>query len=152
MQSLLQERNKTRYLPGPIFRSRPFICLGCFPMSPGVLHVVIGLTDFPVGLALTALGFVDVMHYIGDSAVQFVQRMRGALGKESSVPSFRRGAMVSRSCVVRAMFVRVMLFRLVVVGVMLVGMMLVRLVVIRAMSIRMMIFGAPVPACLCKLL
>jgi hypothetical protein len=137
MQSLLQQRNKTRYLPLPVFRGSPFIRFGCFPVSPGVLHVVVGLTHFPLGLMLTALGFVDVMHHIRDSAVQFVQHMRGALGKDNSVPSFRRGAMVSRSCVVRAMFVRVMLFRLVVV---------------RTMSVRMMIFGAPVPACLCKLL
>jgi len=75
MQGLLEQSNKTRYLPCPIFSGRPLICLGRFPMSPGVLHVVVGLTDFPVGLTLTAFGFVDVVHHIRDSAVQVVQHM-----------------------------------------------------------------------------
>src|SRR6202050_2493449 len=70
-QSLLQQHNKTRYLPLSILRSRPLIRFGCIPVSPGILHVIVGLAHLPFGLTLAALGFGDVMHHIGVSIVQF---------------------------------------------------------------------------------
>ena len=143
VQSLLQQREKTRYLPRPIFRGRAFVCLGLEPMDPRILHVILGIAHLPLGRTLTPLGFIDAVDYIRDSVAQFAQHLRGTLWRDkNSIPSFRRTLVVSRSRVVRPVFF---------------GAMLVRVVFVRAMRIRAMFFGTmflgpPVPACLCNLL
>jgi len=105
-------------------------------MSSGILYVVVGLAHLPISLTLTAFGFRDIMHHIRDSVVQLVEHVRGTLCDDDSIPCLRWGLVASRSRVVWPVFV-VVLFRAMFV---------------RAMRIRAMFLGAPVPACLCKLL
>jgi len=121
-------------------------------MSPGVLHVVVGLAHSPLGLVLTALGFTDIMHHICDSVVQFVQHMPGTLWKQNSIPSLKRRLVVARSRVVGSMFFRAVLFRTVLVRPVFFGAMFVRAMSIGTTFFGVAFFGAPVPARLCKLL
>jgi hypothetical protein len=150
MQSLLEQRDKTRYLPCPIFPSRPFVRLGRFSMSPGILHVIVGFANLPLGLALPARGFVDVMHHVRHSVVQFVQHMCGTLRNDN--PSVRWGLVVPRPRVVWAAFIRAMLVEMMLVRAVFIRMLVVRAMRIRPVFVRTMFFGASVSAFLCKLL
>jgi hypothetical protein len=111
-------------------------------VSPGVLNVVVGLAYLPLSLTLTALRFVDVMHHISDSVVQFVQHVRGIFRKGNSLPSLQWRLAVSRSRVVGSVLVWPMFLRAV----------FFRVVFVSPMRVRAMFFRAPVPARLRKLL
>jgi hypothetical protein len=144
MQSLFEQCDKTRYLPGPIFPSGPFIGLGCLPMNPGVLHVIVSLAHLPLGLALAALSFCDAMNDIRDSVVQIAKHVRRTFRNDDRFPHLGRRFMVSRSRIVGAMLIWVMLFSMVIVRAMHIRAMFVRTVLFGATF-----FGAPVPARLC---
>jgi hypothetical protein len=155
-QSLLQQHDKPRYLPLPIFRGRTLIRFGCIPVGPCVLHVIVGLAHLPFGFALLALGFRDVVHHIRDSIVQFIQHVRRTLRNDNSVPDVGRRSAVSQSCIVRTVlsggvFFGTMLVRAVLSRGMFLGMAVVGATRVRAMLPRGMFFRAPVPACLRKL-